>query len=250
MTRTYVLTTCHKPELLYGSTLVFDSLMTGIPDAALVVVDQSPDKVCAAEIKKKVEALDGLYIRPNAQVIHAEFLERTILPLRDTDEPLVIVDPDIVFWDKLQLSHPGVIAGRYLPAFPFLPGVLEAPRVHPSLWVIRSTKELASKLIATRKARHDFRPFHPTNVRVTWNDEAEDVHFDTGAALYSLVPQLFWHFEVRDLDRYDHLFLGAARAYIPDVPPIVERAHAAARSGNIASIKGIWREQEQALCSS
>lgn len=243
MTRIYTLVTCHDRALEYGSTLVFDSVRTAFPDRAahqLVVVDQSMDKVSSRVVQEKTEAAGGIHIRQGDPVIHAEFLERVLLPLRNSDEPLVIVDPDVVFWKEFPAdwaaNQPAPIAGRLFPSFRF-GGYTEAPRVHPSLWLIRRASEAATILMDERRRRYDYRPFHPTNIG--------DVHYDTGAALFATKPELFAAFEEPFLDYYDHLFLGSAIRYVKPVPPVVQKAHDLAKNGNIQGLRGIWREQEE-----
>lgn len=240
----FIITYCRNLELLYGSTLVFDSLRVGFPEARIFVVDNGSLVEAQAEIMQQAKAVDGEFMALPPQS-HTEIL-RSILAL--INKPTAIVDPDIVFWDRADHMHDATLSGRLIPEF-FDPysRCLTKPRLHTSFWKINQPEELRKQIITLKQEYFEWDPLSPTMIKQGY----EWVRHDTGASLYVALPDHCQAFSEADLKLYDHLFCGShvdvvsQRAEIP----ILLSMHEEVKKGNHKALRGAWKEQDKFFAS-
>lgn len=247
----YILTSCRRIDLLYGSTLVFDSLRRGFPSARVTVVDNGSIEEGREEIRRRAKDAGCLFVSSRSAVEHGAFLEETLAAHRDDDSPLVFLDPDVVFWESVEAwSFPRetLLAGRYVPTLA-RHGAIEIPRLHSSFLVIPSPRRLWRRLEELSSVVWDFHPFRAAS----YVEKGRLRHVDTGAALYSLLsetdPAACSSFEERHLAAYEHLSCGtsidlAEKCLSPKALGELQRAHALARS-DVGKLRGLWRDQER-----
>lgn len=229
-----VITYCRKIELLYGSTLVFDSLRVGFPDAKVVVIDNSSIHEAHKAIKSKAESIDANFANNDSYKEHHILIEKV---LSQISGPVCIVDPDVIFWDRIP-EPTSLIEGRLIPRFKdaYAQCVAE-PRIHTSMMYVRDTDELQKRITEIKKTYVEFDPWIPIMLKVNgaWR------RWDTGACLYAAAPKLFRPYGKKELNCYDHLFCGShidlVEENVPEIAYIHELPH--------DELKGIWKLQEQ-----
>lgn len=257
--RIFILLYCRRPDLLYGTTLIFRTLRVGFPTARINIVDNaSVEEV--RPVLRELAAREGCeFVQLTAELQHHDFLAQVIG--NSDDEPLVFVDPDVVFWESCEgWQFDGLAAGRLIPRFlDDYTGCVTEPRLHTSfLWIPRPA--------VFRQAMHslkawwfDFEPIRPLmffDSGCGWRrlDTGATLggwrRQDTGAALYAALPEKMVAFGPRELGAYDHLFVGS---HIDLVTPALDsekrgralEIHRLAREGELSSLKGLWIEQDE-----
>lgn len=248
----FILTYCRRSELLYGSTLVFKTLRTGFPTAAVVVVDNASLPESRAEIRQSAEA-DGcrfLQIDPT-DVAHHDFLE-TVLEAMASDDapagPLVFLDPDVCFWKSCEdFTFDALMAGYFVPAARDpITDTLVMPRLHSSFLWIPNARRLWHQITSFRETRHDFAAFQSftTLFGRQW------CRYNTGASLYAAIRSQAAHFDDSHCRCYDHLISGChVDLFYPRLAPENRRRlrelHEHARRGNLAALKGLWARHHE-----
>jgi hypothetical protein len=268
-----ILTYCRKPELFYGTELVFKSLRTGFPNARITVLDNASLPETRTEIESLARRNECRFEQiPEPGIPHHEYLQRTIREVAQTadrSEPLVFLDPDICFWESCEwFEFDGLIAGLYMSQFDdvTITKTRTMPRLHTSFLWVPDPANLLREIRKFQYLRFDFEPFLPYSFLLdgTW------YRFDTGASLYAAISGKVSCFDKRHLDCYDHLYGGchidilkhflrggangereAGAPGRPDsrVPLYWKQSmefHAKARSGDWESLRGIWKLQEEA----
>ena len=247
----HVLTHCPHEVLAYGSLLVFPTLRTGFPTARIEVVDNGSCPEMVPRIRAAAEAAGATFeARP---LVHYSEHWRHNLFERDWDEgdaPVVFVDPDVVFWENCEAFDFGdaLMAGRLIPEIPGSLNRVQAARLHPSMLWVPSMKRL----------RYEFGRRLPSEAAGRWNcigpareqDGGIARMYDTLAPLYRALQDDCSAFDAVHLDAYDHLFLGShlpvvSRGQDPD--SLLTDAHRAAAQGDVASLRGLWRRQDEAF---
>jgi hypothetical protein len=241
----FILTYCRRPELFYGTSLIFQTLRVGFPTARVIVVDN----YSVAEVRPALRALAKqqgcTYLQREVECPHYRFLADTIA--HTGDRPVIFVDPDVVFWESCEdWRFDGLMAGRLIPRFvDEFTGCITLPRLHPSFLWVPSTSRLQASLseLSERRFVDPFRPY-------TFRDGDQWFRLDTGANLWGALHERLQPFGNRELSAYDHLFWGS---HLDRVAPTLagpERelflgAHRLAREGRIGALKGLWVEQEE-----
>jgi hypothetical protein len=166
------------------------------------------------------------------------------------DGPLVLVDPDVIFWRAVEGWSFGdaLMAGRLMPLMhQGTERFMAVPRLHPSLFWVRSVHKLRAEVQQLE---------HRT---VGWDGIAQrtahigggGVFWDTLAGLYNAMPHLCHPFEDERLDCYDHLFLGShlvlGAAVNAPVLDALKHGHQLAASGRVTGLKGLWKRQQAAF---
>jgi len=236
-----------SPETLWGNTLTLDSIRTGFPDAVVEVWDNASD-YHTNEIERATTAAGATFIPMGTRIEHWQWIDRMV---RSTQGPLVIVDPDCVFWGRFHFepySPEVLMAGRYIHENG---GYLAeaAPRLHTSLLFIPDSQKLAIEIDKVSRHTYDFRGWMP----VAWRSNGRMIHVDTGAAVYASLKDRCEKFEPCCLNQYDHMVSGTALDWWgraervghvrPGVLAAMRDAHRRARA-DIHSVKGLWKEQE------
>ncbi|MGN6525794.1 MAG: hypothetical protein ACTHL8_05350 [Burkholderiaceae bacterium] len=241
----HVLTHCVHPILAYGSLLVFDSIRTGYPTADIEVFDNGS----CAEMIPRIEAA--------ARSVGATF---TAMPLRHysdhwrwnllerewPDRPVVFLDADVVLWGNCEQWEFGdaLMAGWLMPERRW-GHTVEHPRLHPShLWV-PSIRALAAEL-ARRCPPQIAGHWHPIGPVSEWRGSEYHRH-DTLAPLFWALDDRCEVFGEAHLDQYTHLFYGAHLPHIQIASgaDVLLNAHRAAVAGDVASLRGIWPQQQR-----
>jgi hypothetical protein len=245
----FILTFCRRPDLLYGSTLVFKTLRTGFPSARVTVVDNASCSEARREIESQARQCDCAFRQVTGRPMeHHEYIESTISrAARDEtgSGPLVLLDPDICFWDSCEdFRFDGLIAGMLFGEFIDGFETVIMPRLHTSFLWIPDPAALADEIRRIRVKRFDFQPFQSVSFRLhdRW------YRYDTGASLCAVLGRKVSAFQDVHLDRYDHLFAGCHLDLL--MPFLDERQrsmfveiHARARAGDMRALRGIRRWQ-------
>ena len=223
-----ILTYCEHPSLAYGSLMVFETLRVGYPTFDVVVIDNGshPDVVPLIEAAAK---------KANASFTATErhnFIDHYRWMICDQTQlnSFVLLDPDVVFWKNVEdWSFDGVMAGRLIPDIT-TGGVTSVSRLHPShVWI------------------PDAKRLRELGVSVELRKE-ENKFWDTLATIYQEHSDKCQSFTEDQLDCYDHLFYGS---HFPAIEPrlkdddLTYNSHRQAASGNMESLRGIWRDQER-----
>lgn len=247
-----ILTWCGNPQLLYGTLLTFKTLRVGFPNAKVLVIDNGSHYSVRNDIKEAAESVGAEFYQLPETIHFAEFYKWAITK-QETYSSLVIADPDLVFWENCEGWEFGkaLMAGRYSPQF-FVanPEATMMPRLHTSLLFIPDVWRLKARIAADSGGYFQYDPFYPRLHR----EGSELFLWDTLGGLYSAIQSECHSFNAPELDAYDHLFCGSHIDLVeprlstdsPAMMEVMKRAHSAAANGDIASLKGIWRHQNQA----
>jgi len=229
-----ILTFCNKPELLYGSLLVFKTLRVGFPTARVIVFDNGshPDAKKAIQQAAAATCCEFRAMERKPYWKHFEWL----LFEQNEFASTVIADPDLVFWKSVEhWQFPqALMAGRFIPNLAHL-GCSTVERLHPShLWI--------SNIDEIRRVKDEYPAWSlisPSN--------AGHLFIDTFSALYQLTSNKCHRFTDEELDHYDHLFFGS---HLPMVKPafaapVIRKAHEDAERDCLYPLRGIWRAQDR-----
>ncbi len=154
--KVYIVTWCRNAELLYGATLIFATLRTGFPDCEVVVVENASPPELRGPIHKAAGAAGCRVVQLEKEWAHWALIEKFVM---DGDQPTVILDSDIVLWERVSEWDFGdaLMAGRFLPEFAdSFSDTLTLSRLHSShLWFPRPA-ELRTRIQAIRQRRFEF----------------------------------------------------------------------------------------------
>ena len=246
----FILTYCRRPDLFYGTELVFKTLRVGFPSARITVVDNASLPEVRAAIAELARATGCAFRQlPDPGIRHDEFIDRTLTEVAAEDAgALVFLDPDLCLWSSCEdFELPGLMAGKLIAAYDD-EGMrcVTMPRLHTSFLWIPDARALAEEIQRIKASHFDFRPFLYFSVKLgdAW------IRYDTGAALYAAIPDRVSAFTADHLDRYDHIFCGSHLDLLQPrmsepLQDMMGRVHQHAREGNLQALKGIWRYQGQ-----
>jgi hypothetical protein len=129
--KVFILCTIRKNAPYQTSTLTFDSIRTGFPDAD-VHVDVQGDH----NFNSYLSSLDADVKFRSEQMVHGDWIRNLVM---SEEDPFVIADPDLVFFSRFPYEQylEDALAGDYVPAFkcPVAKCKTE-PRFHTSLLCI------------------------------------------------------------------------------------------------------------------
>lgn len=231
-----ILTYCAHPALAYGTLMVFKTLRVGFPSARVEVYDNGSHPEVREQIMRACADVDAdftsLTPRHWSKHITHQLLER-----EDDGAPLVMVDPDVAFWSSVEGWDFGdaLMAGRLMREVQ--DGmILQRARLHPSMLWVPSLGGLREAMRPDEIApRLDPRPG-----RLEFFDTLAVAHARLGPRCAAFTPD--------QLDCFDHLFFGS---HLPAIDQnlthhdsIIHRCHRAVAAGDLASIRGAWREQD------
>lgn len=241
----YILTWCKRIELLYGTTLIFETLRVGFPNASVHVVDAASVAPARAAIQARARACGAQYLQLDRRIELSFFIEQALV--RQGSGPAVFVDPDVCFWDSVEeWEFAGLAAGRLIPRHHCeFSGCLSEPRLHTSFLWFPDVARVLQAIDRVRRTHRFFEPFR--NVMLPSGDGW--LYFDAAAGLYGAYPDQMQPFETRHLDGYDHLFAGTYADSVlarlgPEMREVYRDIHRKAQT-DYRLIKGSWRRQEE-----
>jgi len=242
----HILTYCAHPTSAYGSLMVFDTIRKGFPSAQIEVYDNGS----CAEVLPAIEAAAkrvGAKFHAQANRHYSDHL-RWVLLERDHPEglPLVLSDPDIVFWE--QVEHwdfaPALLAGRLIPPICRV-GLVALPRLHPSLLFVPDVGALRQ---AVKSAESHSFAWNCIGPRTSWID-GRPYFWDTLADMFNALGDRCITFGEAELNSYDHLFCGTHLGLIgasqdDALRNLYIEVHRYAATGNFEALRGVWRKQQ------
>lgn len=246
--KVYVVTYCRRIESFYGTELVFHSIRTGFPFADITIIDNGSIPEVLPDIRRLSDRANARLVENGESDPHAMILEAII---RNETEPFAIVDPDVIFWDRmdsLEGIDDALIAGRLLPSFkdPYS-GCHTYERLHTSMLIIPNPKALREAITEKRADKFEWNPFHGQ----MFETEKGWTRFDTLGILYASLKDRCKAFDESRLNRYDHLFCGSHLDLVApsfkDKPILT--SHDKAKERRYDELKGVWRQQEEMLIS-
>jgi hypothetical protein len=243
-----VITHCKDASVLYGNTLIFKTIRTGFPTADVAVIDNASLPEVRPLIREQAEKAECGFFQEDHQAPHYERLESIILWGRERQEPLIICDPDVVFWERCEDWDFGdhLLAGRLIPKFLCeVCNCITYPRLHTSFLWIPKPDVLANKIVQTASR------YVESNLVMPYMFRGEDgiwYRYDTLASLYSVFKDETYHFGERELNSFDHLLLGchvdAIASHLNEAFRKTLMGHHALAKSDYRKLKGIWRVQE------
>jgi hypothetical protein len=246
----FVIVFCKNVELSYGSTLVFDSIRTGFPDSNIHVIDNGIfDFSIKQSIKNKVKEIDGSFYSDGKVYTHHQLLRTIISKISGS---IAIVDPDIIFWDRMDTTSDSLVSGRKIPIF-FDPisKCINHQRIHTSLLKISNTEIMINLIESAEKSYNESDLMSPVMLKRldVWE------RFDTMSSFCSVYPDFISEFDEIELDKYDHLFCGTHLDVVKDKlcidnsPVEWEREfsniHKYAKNKQYDKLRGIWKIQNK-----
>lgn len=244
VTKLFILTQVRYLDLLYGSTLIFNTVRVGWPNAEIEVWDNGSIYEALPSLAEFARKIGAEFVSLTKPVSHHAFLAQ-MLESSQAD-PIVFCDPDLVFWGNFErYSFTGLFAGRLLPTFfEAQTGAITHMRLHTSHLIIPNVS-LLKESIASLPAL--WRKYGAAAPSVGFKDQRLH-HWDTGALLYEYFRDRCEPFQEAHLNTYDHLFCGTHLDLVQEiVDPVglalLHRTHALAQMDK-AKLRGIWREQE------
>lgn len=241
----YVLTFCQNETQLYGTTLVFETLRVGFPNATVHVVDNASLPEVRATIRERALACKATHHQFDRRWRHESFI---LQALKETkSRSVVFVDPDVCFWEKVEdWSFSSLLAGRLIPRhFDMTFGCIAQPRLHPSFLWFPNVTALFYELGRLKTRFFDAEFFQSQSIAV----EGKWQRYDTCAALYHALIDHAYAFTPQELDAYDHLFCGTHLDQIlmlmsQPVRELVRKVHDQAKA-DYRGLRGMWRWQEE-----
>ena len=236
-----ILTYCAHPALAYGTLMVFKTLRIGFPTAKVEVYDNGSDPEVRDQIMRACAEVDADFtsMTPRHWSRH---IAHQLLDREDDGSPLVLVDPDVAFWSSVEGWDFGdaLMAGRLMREVHAGPLVSRA-RLHPSMLWVPSLGRLREVLRPDEIAQR----LEPRPGRLEFFDTMAVAHARLGDRCAAFAPE--------HLDCFDHLFFGchlpAIDKHLSRTDSVIHRCHRAAAAGDLAAIRGAWREQDAYFAS-
>lgn len=235
-----VVTTCRRVEDLRLATLVFDSIRVGFPTWPIVVIENRSLPETVPAIEDAVKRVGGTLRRVASTLPFASIIEGV---LGEANGRVVIVDPDVVFWDNCEGWDFGdaLVAGRHQPES-VVEGIRYLERLHTSFLWIPDAQKLREELHRRTGAWCYPATWAPAEMDV----DGQRVICDVGAQVFSAIRGRTRHFGNNHLAAYDHIgfstqphFLGLLGDHYEKV---TREAHALAKS-DPSALRGLWKRQ-------
>lgn len=199
--KVHILTYCKDIERLHASLMVFETLRTGFPNAEVFVTDGGSCPEAYDRIQLQARNVGCNVFR--SDISQTEWLENTI---ESSNEPLVILHPDICFHKKMFFTESDAwIQARKIR--PFYSGFHEAQTyvgASTSVFYVSRPDRIKELFDCARNVYPHFDPYKPWQFFDTNVWKFFDVFFNGINLLGSRVQT----FTKEQLDCYDHLFCG------------------------------------------
>lgn len=248
----YVITCSRSWVDLPRSLLTFRTLRVGFPDARVTVVDNGSSTANIPAVAEAAKTCGGDLVfvgdcdqpKPHWEVIDAILGAGLKAPLAFwgvNDEPRVVLDPDLIFWERVEHWQPsGVLAGRLVPKYFDTQcdrRVWTHARLHTSFLWAPVPMALRMAIFIAERGEGEWQPWRPVQVRIdgAWH------RWDVAASLWSAIHELCSPFTDDQLDCYDHMFAGCHNKRGRKAP-WHDRLDA---DGDLSPMKGVWREQQK-----
>lgn len=245
----HILTYCRRPELFYGTELIFKTLRVGFPEAEVVVTDNASVPEVRPTIRKLALGTGCEHRQLTEEVAHNTFIERTLYRAAQTrnggaERPLVFLDPDVCLWRSCEeFEFDSLLAGRLIAASEDARAqCIMMPRIHTSFMWIPSPVRLVEEVNRIRSVHFDFDPFLSFSAKMgqAW------IRYDTGASLFSAIPDRITPFGEVHLEHFDHIFCGShfdlvEDTYTEGARAVMRQLHEDAKAGRLENLKGAWR---------
>ncbi|MEO5688338.1 MAG: hypothetical protein ABIR54_13340 [Burkholderiaceae bacterium] len=206
---------------------------------ATTIVTRGEIKRAAVDVGATFEALTPCH--------YGDHYQRLLLERELDDRPLVIVDPDVIFWEDIEGWEFGdaLMAGRLIPEFREA-SFVSRPRLHPSLFWVPNVARLRAEVARKQEAFPAWDCIGPSPRQYGCTEE---ILLDTLAPLYEAFQAQCVAFDEQHLDCYDHIFHGSHWPINAGCEhPGFERFtadHLLAAAGQLAPLRGIWRAQQE-----
>lgn len=243
-------------EYLYVDTIVFDSLKKAFPESEIKVV-------CVGKLSGKrrelllqktneVQAtsfIETEYIEPQDKV-----LRNIIFSLSNFEEPVALVDSDIIFWDRFDDVSDSLYEGYFVPSYeecysnhPQESKVFVHENIHAAFLKIKNPKLLAEKILNAESQYPLLDLCKPTTVNRIGNWE----HYDTLSLLHSMVSKDVRKLNKKDLSKFVHLYGGNQLDYYTymmfennprslELSKLYEKIHLCVKNQDYEKLKGLW----------
>lgn len=196
---------------------------------------------------------------PTAQIIyidnfikksHHAIIQSILQPVND-NEPIVLCDPDIIFYSNIQnklsdLCSAWLMAGRYIPNYyNEVVQANEVKRYHTSLLYFPAPRTLMKFIegINHHEQNYPFKPFDP----FIYYLNGVKFFYDTCANLYNTLPkETLFDFRPDILDCYSHV---GCYSILDDVAPKLKQGSRLKYLHKLASerpseLRYLWKEQD------
>lgn len=245
------LITANSPDTYLQCTLTLDSLRVGFPTADIsVTVNCSPfAQKHREEIYLRCKAIDTHHQELLWPAIHHADWIRDVLA-RTTKAPVVIVDPDCIFWMNCEwFDFPGLLAGMYVPDhWNHWSRSAYRARLHTSFLWIKDPGDLNER-IKSIENNHAYLPCNPLRPVLVY-DYGRPTFYDTLAILCHALPKPEVNvFEETHLDCYDHLNCASFYHEMLERWETEEQRAEFARIHKLATdnpkeLRGLWRKTQ------
>ena len=242
--KVFILTYCKWIQQLYGTTLIFQSIRTGFPNAIITVIDNASVPSARKEIKQLALSNNCRFFQIENEVPHHVYLQDLIM-----DQPLagtvVNLDPDIVLWKNCENWHfNALLAGGLIPAHnnELSPSNVR-PRLHSSFYWIQDIEKLRNKIkYFKRISGNEFDPFRPVAIK----EGKRWYRYDTGSTLYMALQKYCYCFTKKEYSAYNHIIGGTHlniyinKIKVPKTKQLLRRLHTFAKT-NPMKLHGMWK---------
>lgn len=200
-----ILVTVPRPELLDNCTLVFKTLRVGFPTVQIDVFDNVNNSDVWNALALRTKQVDGRFITCRERYHHGKWIQAI---LKRYDEPVVILDPDVILWENCEnLQFARLYAGYYTPMiWNEFAKCISAPRIHTSFMWFNDPQRLLRDIKNRYPEAHDstgaYSPCNPFMPDVKFLN-GRPMFWDTCANLYNMIPGT--HFDDDVLLKYDHV---------------------------------------------
>ncbi len=247
-----IIITCSRSSdelTLATSTLTFDTIRKGFPNAQITVIDNNSCPEAFGVIRKKAEKC-GVSLLSRLELkrkTHAEVIERTFKDY--PNERLVLLDPDLIFWSSCEdWEFSQTLAGRFIPAhYNEYTKCMEVSRLHTSFLWINSVKQLYKDLEKTFKGTNSqYSVVDLITPRVGFYAN-KPMFWDTLAGAYQAIGGE--PFTEKHLEFFDHLICGTGLDIVKSIGTLADKGkfledtHRLVLTGNLTQLKGLWRQQ-------
>lgn len=241
--KVHILATCRNADIIRGTTLVFDTIRTGFPNAEIRVYENALPRFAQKPVRKACDKA-GCMVVESKPTIHHEWIESL---LATENEPFYICDTDVVFWKSFEgFTWPTALAGRFVPQFyDEFTNCITRARLHGSLLYIDPAMVKAGvSTWLSQFPKTDFNPpanlIHPLVIP----SGSESYFHDTCCLLYQAIGGS--EFNEAHLDCYDHLNCGTISDLVaPHVTDLRMREAHFAVFENPLLAKGVWTSQDE-----